>query len=134
MSKFPGTRHEMKRARYEFKSASHCKACQRPIEWWKTTNGKMMPFDPMLTEDSAAVSHWGTCPQAEEFRQPASKLARLQSETSALRDRTGARAVVLISEDGTAAAWRNGIPAEDLRHELITAANHVRNSVSKGDQ
>ena len=55
MAKLPQTRHEMRRARYEFKGASKCKSCGAAIEWWKTTNGKMMPFNPMPTNDDAPV-------------------------------------------------------------------------------
>jgi hypothetical protein len=39
--------------------------------------------------------------------------------------------VVLVDDFGTAAYWRGGIPAEDLRHDLISAGNFVRSEIAK---
>lgn len=52
-----------------------CKGCGREITWEKTPSGKAHPFDakPTLvkladgTVRTGFVSHFATCPQAEQF-------------------------------------------------------------------
>lgn len=146
MSDHVRTLHEMKRAGYKFLNHHVCKGCGADIEWWETNNGKKLPFDPMPKSDNADVTpHWASCPEADSFRRkdsgqqerkPASQSVKqtkldVKREINRLRDASDARIIVAILEDGGVAAWRDGIPSEDLRHDLITAANNVRNHIEK---
>jgi hypothetical protein len=136
------TKHEMLRAGYTFRSKSTCKSCAAPIEWWRTNNGKNLCFDPLpANEDETTTVHWATCPNADQHRKskqptppaaPPSSLDGLQHQIAALRARTNARAIVAIFDEGSAASWRNGIPGEDLRQELITEANNIRTHLNGG--
>jgi hypothetical protein len=59
---FPKTEEELEAQGYKFKSASQCRSCHAPIEFWETPNGKMIP----LNDDCTA--HFATCPEADKFR------------------------------------------------------------------
>lgn len=147
MKDLPNTRHLMVRAGYRKTGDSLCKGCQAPIEWWKTTNNKSMPFDalkPGETEYTPAVVHWSTCPNAKDFKGAASpkpgtdprtvqRVRRDTPESDArmMLAKHNARVVVVIGEFGTSACWADGIPAEDLRHDLISAGNFIRTEISK---
>jgi hypothetical protein len=142
MSTFPKDRHELLRARYVApERASVCKGCNAPIEWWKTTNGKSMPFNPMPDDRSPAVTHFSTCPRSKEFKATSSSAPDAppagkydwNAEAKSLRSRAKARVVVIVDEDRTYVAYRDGIPGEDLRHDLIAAGNHIRETILKGD-
>jgi hypothetical protein len=50
MSRIPDARWQMRRANYGFLGNSECKFCGGPIEWWKTTNGYKVPFNPPQTQ------------------------------------------------------------------------------------
>jgi hypothetical protein len=152
------TRHKMIRAGYTFIADSTCKGCKRPIQWWKTMNGKNCPFDPIAGDHDLTTVHWATCPQSKNFKADAREDAKLEAakqegaqravrreanyaapkgrderEVRALRQKTNARAVVLVGDNGAfSMAWRNGIPSEDLRHEVITAANEMKAVIEKG--
>jgi hypothetical protein len=142
MSSFPGTKQELLRAKYTQTSANAiCKGCQAPIEWWKTTSGKSIPMNPMADDYAVATAHWSTCPNAKDFKgtdaaaavpeKQNSLPASMAEDARRLRQKHNARVVVVIDDFGTAAYWRNGIPAEDLRHDLISAGNFVRNEIAK---
>lgn len=64
---FPATRRELKEAGYDFIAHKTCK-CSEAMELWHTPADKMMPMNPMPSEDSPAVSHWATCRMAIQFR------------------------------------------------------------------
>lgn len=67
---FPQTFDELKAAGYKFQNHSNCRSCKAEIEWWETPRGKKMPFDLMPAGDSPAVTHFTTCPNADEHRRP----------------------------------------------------------------
>jgi hypothetical protein len=141
----------MRQARYEHIVTRKCKACPAMVEFWKTTHGSTMVFDQIQGDDTPVVSHFKTCPKAGQFTKakpgtpPAPTAAPKASadvpdpktilqQLRNLRSRFRARAVVLIDDEGIiVASWRNGIPAEDLRMDLISAGNFVRHEISKGD-
>lgn len=60
---FPTTREGLRNAGYTFEGESECKKCGADIEWWTTPRGKKMP-----TDSGTARPHWGTCPEADSFR------------------------------------------------------------------
>jgi hypothetical protein len=64
----PNTRAGMIAKGYVFTGNSSCRNCGRPIEWWKTPNGRQAPFDPMPDAASFAKSHFASCPAAASFR------------------------------------------------------------------
>ena len=64
----PKSRSEMAPLDYRFAGSGQCKHCAAHIEWWKTPAGKNAPYNPMPELNSAAVSHFATCPRAAEFR------------------------------------------------------------------
>jgi hypothetical protein len=141
MSDFPANKYELLRANYRLSNASAtCKGCGAAIEWWKTGNNKSIPMNPMDGDHARAVAHWSTCPNAKDFKggntaAPAEKRSMLGpsvgEEVRRLRAKHNARVVVLIDDEGTLAFWRTGIPAEDLRHDLISAGNFVRSEIAK---
>lgn len=54
---------------------ARCRSCKAPIQWVKTTKGKAMPVDlddasrgRKLFNPKTMVSHFATCPHAEEHR------------------------------------------------------------------
>jgi hypothetical protein len=137
------TLEDMRRAGYKFLSHAVCKGCSADIEWWQTNNGKNIPFNPMPKSDQDETTpHWASCPKAKDFKPggksaPAAKPApqpSLQAEINRLREATDARVIVALLDGRQVAAWRNGLQGEDLRHELITAANGIRNHIEKDGQ
>lgn len=70
MSPMPQTRDQLVESGYKFIEHANCRGanCRAEIEWWETPKGKNMPFDSMLTGSDKAVSHWGTCRNAGDFR------------------------------------------------------------------
>ena len=143
----PETRKEMLRAGYKFLNPGTCKGCSAAIEWWRTTHNRTIPFNVAASEFDEMTTHWATCPEAKSFKEggvqpPAPRPARpapappksAEHAVIRLRESLNARVVVLIGDDGPVACWRTGLDAEDLRHDLISAANFVRNTIrSKGD-
>lgn len=67
----PQTIDELRAAGYKFEGDSSCRSCGADIEWWTTPRGKKMPFD-----DGTAISHFSTCPNADQHRNdaPTSKI------------------------------------------------------------
>ncbi len=145
MSRRPETRYEMRRAMYKLMGTSTCKGCAAPIEWWETTSGKKLPVNVQPAgDDVTVVAHFITCPKAAEFRrrdQPAAAAgpvetdaARRERLVATLRHATGARAIVAIYDDLTTFSYQEGVPGEDLRNDLIGAANVVRNHVQERER
>lgn len=140
MSDFPTNLHEMVRMGYRKTGDGKCKGCGAAIEWWKTTNGHSIPMDPMpvhgADDHAPAVAHFATCTKAKDFRAvPAAgdrrEYSELERDVDVLRRKHNARVVALVADDGKCAFWRGGIPGEDLRADLITAANYVRDSIAQ---
>ena len=133
------TKHEMLRAGYKFLNNGKCKSCGAAIEWWLTTNKKKIPYNPMPPSDYELVKpHWATCPKADEHRTPKQPIAAMPKQVKRemletlcrdLREMVDAKVVVAIMDDGSAASWRNGIPGEDLRQDLITEGNSIRRHI-----
>lgn len=65
---FPQTFAAMQAAGYRFENHAKCRGCKADIEWWITPKGKKMPMDLMPKDDSLAVPHWSSCPEAGQFR------------------------------------------------------------------
>jgi hypothetical protein len=65
---FPQTREALIPAGYRFDNHAICRGCKEDIEWWFTPKGRKMPFNLMQKDDSPAVPHWSTCPNADDFR------------------------------------------------------------------
>jgi len=141
---YPRTRQGLERARFSLlQRHATCKGCDAPIEWWKTPTGKKIPMTAKLVNGplDELVMHMEVCPNRGEFRGAASgpnarpplKYTNEEAVRN-MRDRTGARVVVLVDDNGCTAAWRDGLPGEDLRHDLISAGNFVRAEVNKGEE
>ncbi len=145
MSGKVNTREEMLRASYEFKNLGNCRGCGARIEWWLTTNKRRIPFDPIASDQADAVPHWATCPKANDFAGKAKKAlapivkesvdaAAMQKTVIQVCERFGLRAAIFLREGGAIYTYKHGIPAEDLRSEIITAANRVRDDIRKGER
>ena len=59
------------------KRITRCKSCRAQIVWLKTVAGKTMPVDAdtveandEVYEHGRHVSHFGTCPQSDQWRKP----------------------------------------------------------------
>jgi hypothetical protein len=61
------------------KAEINCQACGAPIIWRKTKNGDYVPLDaePVISPDGELlyVSHFATCPKAEQWRKKAKSRA-----------------------------------------------------------
>lgn len=68
VSAMPKTRADLVAKGYRYQDSSECSGCHAHIEWWLTPNLKRAPFDVMVIESSAAVSHFATCPERQRFR------------------------------------------------------------------
>ena len=64
---FPATKEAMMRAGYTYATNKVC-PCGAAMELWTTPDNKTMPMNPMPEEESPAVSHFATCPKAQQFR------------------------------------------------------------------
>jgi hypothetical protein len=74
---FPQTIEELKRAGYTFEGGpGRCRTCGEDIEWWKTKNGKMIPMNL-----GTAVSHFSTCPQADQHRSAPASQSKISTAT-----------------------------------------------------
>ena len=56
---------------------TRCKSCRAKVIWFKTAAGRNTPVDADTVEPSDQelntkkhVSHWGTCPTADQHRKP----------------------------------------------------------------
>ena len=67
-SQLPRTRAELAARGYHFKGQGNCRGCNQQIEWYDTPNGRNAPFNQMPLDTSPAVSHFGTCSRANQFR------------------------------------------------------------------
>jgi len=137
------SRYEMLRASYKFLNPSKCKACGQPIEWWLTTRGSKIPFNPIANYEVQTVAHRETCtrrgpattaPSYTPVARSADQLAALQREVEALCGKYDLRAVLLLHNGGRVYNYRRGIPGEDLRSEIISAANEIRAAIAKGEK
>jgi hypothetical protein len=138
------TKYEMLRAGYKFLSHAECKGCGAKIEWWRTNKGNKIPFNLLPEhEHERTTPHWATCPKRDDFRRrdqpapapaPAARIIDHAAATNQLLDSTGARIVIAVYDGGYAASVRHGIPAEDVRHELITTANQLRNAMAAKEE
>lgn len=63
MSNFPTTETGLKEAGYAFENSGKCRGCGAEIAWYSTPKGKKIPLD-----EGTLVPHWGTCPNANDFR------------------------------------------------------------------
>ena len=52
---------ELKAKGYSFVDHGRCDACDQPVEWWRTPQGRQIPMNPMPLAASQARGHWGTC-------------------------------------------------------------------------
>jgi len=82
---FPETAIKMVIAGYERDYYGVCKGCGMAIEWWRTPNGSRIPMNSMPCHDSPAVSHFVTCPKAEQFRKEPQRCTPIYP-TSTLQD------------------------------------------------
>jgi hypothetical protein len=72
--KLPATLEELKRAGWKWVTSRECKLCHTPLQFWRTTAGKLMPLEASMAEGVwILLSHWATCVFADKFRKPAPK-------------------------------------------------------------
>jgi hypothetical protein len=137
-------KHSLSHGAGSFLNTSKCKGCGAAIDWWEMNNAKKskVAFNHEPNSYTELTRHFETCPNADQFKgrgstapatvrptpAPAATptLKTLEQELCRLLDRHRARSIALVQEDGIVVAWRPGLPPEDLRQELITAANQVR--------
>jgi hypothetical protein len=146
-NKLPADRAEMRRAGYKFTGLSTCKSCHAAIEWWVTTTGTKMPFDP-AGEYDRAVPHFKTCTKADKTAANRATLAQApqqpqqqtwpgtpasrpvyERELKVLMQRSGAICAVLVYQDGDSFSFRVGLDPEEVRNNVIATANHLRDAI-----
>jgi len=141
----PQNRREMVRTGYKFLNHGACKSCEAPIEWWLTSKGKKMPFNPAPAgaDDvygAEAIVHFDTCTARNTPSAPATELAKLgrlgvEGEIDRMRGRHNARAMfVLLDCDGYAFSIRNTEQSEDLLSCIIEVANAARDFLKAKEQ
>ncbi len=140
----PHDRLDMMRAGYHLSATDRrCKSCDAPIEWWITTNGKSMPFNAPATDHpdtEEAVVHWATCPQAKQHKgtgkpataPPGNDAKGRMRRVEELAVSMGALLVLVITDEGHTWFAKNGQHPEDVRQDLITAANSIRREMDGG--
>lgn len=69
----PKTRAELETAGYKVSNYGRCSGCRAAIEWWTTPIGARAPMNPMPHPESEVISHFATCPNANQFRKPAKR-------------------------------------------------------------
>jgi len=72
----PGTKQELQAAGYRFLDHGCCDACEQRIEWWRTPQGRQIPFDPMPAPEAPACGHWSTCNQLAHAARKAGRAAK----------------------------------------------------------
>ena len=82
---FPLTLAALEEAGYKRSNYSRCKGCLDSIEWWITPNGENMPMEPMPRQESAAISHWALCGQAQRFRRKKPQPCKTVASNSPVR-------------------------------------------------
>ena len=65
---YPKTRAEMEERGFIRAAFTRCQGCGAPMEFWRTPSGKNQPMDVMPDPESKAISHFVTCPKAQQFR------------------------------------------------------------------
>lgn len=141
------SRYEMLRAGYQFSGHAKCKQCGAPVEWWLTNNGRKVCLNPISHDEALTEAHRRTCDKAPAAGAPgpdqtessyhqtghaADALAAMQREVKVLCAKYRLRSAILIHQNGCVHSYLLGIPPEDLRNEIITAANKVRDDAMKG--
>jgi hypothetical protein len=72
--KFPATLKELRAAGWKWVTSRECKLCHTPLQFWRTTAGKLMPLEASIVDGAwILLSHWATCVFADKFRKPAPK-------------------------------------------------------------
>jgi len=144
MANFPIHRDAMRRARYEFIGIVRCATCNAEVEKWKTTHGRFilfnLPQNP-VNQFESTVAHYSVCKPAK--REPRTESRRSEVQT---KERQGGRQsaveelqacfnpqlVIMVFDDSVHFAYRRGLPPEDARNEIISAANAVRQHLQEG--
>ncbi len=109
-----------------------CKSCDAAIEWWKTPKGKSLPFNVPVgpyPDHEALTLHWSVCPAMQKDGAPTKPAQAGRDPLEAVRGLArefGARVVVLLLPEGPVWVSRDGIAAEDIKQDLITAAHTIR--------
>lgn len=80
MSTFPTTETGLKEAGYTFENTGTCRGCGAEIAWYRTPKGKAIPLD-----EGTLIPHWGTCPNADDFRGPKPKAGPFSAKTDGYR-------------------------------------------------
>ena len=80
---FPRTESELSAAGYKFNHRRPCHRCHAEIEMWDTPRGKLTPLDA-----GTLASHFGTCPNADDFRKPKPGTGTFSSTTDGYKKGT----------------------------------------------
>ncbi|MFC6645482.1 hypothetical protein ACFQBQ_07755 [Granulicella cerasi] len=132
---------------YIFVKNTTCRSCEQQVEVWKTKNGKDVLYDPASTSREAMTCHFVSCPVRSGRRAAKADIEERSSDRPAnmadamqqsvtddiqrmlqqIHARHHAQAVVIVYPDGAwQAVWTETAHAEDVRTNMITAANGVR--------
>jgi hypothetical protein len=64
---FPPTQQALIEAGYKYTAHKVC-PCGAEMELWLTPVGTTIPMNPMRSPEAQAISHFATCPKAQQFR------------------------------------------------------------------
>ena len=66
----PANAEEMRAAGYRYMDHGQCDACDQPVEWWRTPQGRQIPMNPMPSPTDRARGHWSTCSEMQRPKPP----------------------------------------------------------------
>lgn len=70
--KFPASRLQLEVAHWKFEFSRPCKRCKVSLEFHRTPAGKLAPLETVVVDGKfLLVSHFETCPFADEFKKSA---------------------------------------------------------------
>lgn len=123
-------RQNMEKFGYKFKKESTCKDCGEAIDWWLTKNGRSVPFHRAKSPGEIMRCHWNRCTKRKgQTASSSPSTANFQKVVQQFRSSSHARVVLVLTKDGWNAATMDGLEPEDVRHELITAANELKRAM-----
>ena len=124
---FPATKAAMIEAGYKYLANKTC-PCGAGMELWLTPNDKAMPMNLMPAPDSPAISHWATCPKAQQFRRNKKAMRSLFEILRLVVDgviTTKEEAAALVDEEVKEAVAAQHITAEDARKNLLASIGYA---------
>ena len=74
--KLPATEDELRAGGWSMVASRPCRLCKMPLDFFRTLTGSLMPCEMILDGNVRKyVSHFATCPHADQFKKKPQKNA-----------------------------------------------------------